>query len=309
MDVISITDHIEYLPHKDDMKIDFNRPYEIAYPQAVAAGMILIKGAEITRGEEPPGHHNAIFINDIAPLDTPDFRNAVKAAIDQEGFVFWNHPGWKQPGLKSIWYVTAEELYQNGWLHGIEVVNGRDYYPEAHQWCLDKKLTMMGNSDIHPPTTASYEFQKGQHRSMTLVFVKERTEPAIQDALINRRTVVYWNDTLIGEPQYLEPLFEASIQIKNPNVIMEGKSSQYIQITNTSDVPFILERRDILDSIDIPDRLTLYQNRTVMMRIRGKNEELSGEKIVSLPYTVTNLWSAPDQGLPVQLNLNITFNN
>ena len=101
----------------------------------------------------------------------------------------------------------------------------------------------------------------------------------------------------------------ASIQIKNPHVTIRGKSSGYIQITNTSDVPFILERRNTLDLLDIPAQITLDQNRTVMMRIAGKSETYSGKNTISLPYTVTNLWIAPDEGLPVELNLNISFEN
>ena len=60
-------------------------------------------------------------------------------------------------------------------MQGIEVANGDFYYPEALQWCLDKKLTMLGTSDIHQPIQTDIDFDKGEHRTMTLVFAKERT--------------------------------------------------------------------------------------------------------------------------------------
>ena len=59
LDAISITDHIEYQPHKADIPTNHNRPYEIARPAAESADIILIRGAEITRSM-PPGHINAI---------------------------------------------------------------------------------------------------------------------------------------------------------------------------------------------------------------------------------------------------------
>ena len=61
LDVISITDHIEYLIHKDDILKNHNRPYEIARAKAEELGIILIKGAEITRSM-PPGHFNGHWI-------------------------------------------------------------------------------------------------------------------------------------------------------------------------------------------------------------------------------------------------------
>ena len=41
--------------------------------------------------------------------------------------MFWNHPGWKQPGRKAKWYDEQQEAFTNGWLHGIEILNGPDY--------------------------------------------------------------------------------------------------------------------------------------------------------------------------------------
>ena len=60
-------------------------------------------------------------------------------------------------------------------MHGIEVANGGLFMPEAIQWCLDKNLTMIGTSDIHQPIQTDYDFSKGEHRTMTFVFAKERS--------------------------------------------------------------------------------------------------------------------------------------
>ena len=118
LDAISITDHIEYQPHKEDIPTNHNRPYEIALSRAKQKNILLIRGAEFTR-ETPPGHFNAIFLKDIDPLDTKDLFEAIKAADKQESFIFWNHPGWK-PEAKG-WFDFHTKLYENKLLHGIEL--------------------------------------------------------------------------------------------------------------------------------------------------------------------------------------------
>ena len=66
LDAISLTEHIEYRPHKKDIIADHNRSYELSQKQAKKLGILLIRGSEITRSM-PPGHFNAIFLNDSNP--------------------------------------------------------------------------------------------------------------------------------------------------------------------------------------------------------------------------------------------------
>lgn len=96
LDVIAVTDHVEYQPHKDDVPTNHDRPYELAAGRAKEMNLLLPKGAEITR-DTPPGHFNAIFLEDVARLETEGFVDAVKRANEQGAFVFWNHHGWKGP--------------------------------------------------------------------------------------------------------------------------------------------------------------------------------------------------------------------
>jgi len=136
LDAFAITDHVEYSPHQEDVSTDLNRPYEIveAMQKDQDSTLVNLKGAEITK-HMPPGHFNALFLKDVAPLNTDRWQDAIKAAKDQGAFVFWNHPGWagQQPEGKSIWYQEHTELYEKGWLDGIEIVNGNEYYPIAHR--------------------------------------------------------------------------------------------------------------------------------------------------------------------------------
>ena len=104
----------------------------------MAAGIILIPGLEISR-HEPYGHHNAIFLTDTSAF--PFWDNNATAATDtlasyrtaahQGAFIFWNHP-WAMPPLwksdkVSVWTASQDTIYGNGWLGGIEVVNGKRY--------------------------------------------------------------------------------------------------------------------------------------------------------------------------------------
>lgn len=314
-DVISITDHVEYQPHKADVPTNHDRPYEIAKPSADALGMILIRGAEITRST-PPGHHNAIFLSAIDSLDVAEPVDAVKAAINQGGFVFYNHPGWKHPQGIAEWFPFQQEIFDKGWLSGIEVVNGNDYYPLAHQWCIDKHFTLIGDSDEHQPITFSYDASRGEHRPATLVFAKKRTEDGVKDALVNRRTAVWWKGGLIGDEKYLRPLFNESVEITTPELVITGNGSAVLQICNHSDVDFVLAFDNDSGDVVAPAGVTLYANRTARLTIRKKApvaaqgqtpKEVLGKKRITLPVTVKNLYVKPETGLSDDLVFTVRF--
>jgi hypothetical protein len=308
LDAFAITDHLEYSPHEQDIRINPNRPYEIAKPKADALGLTIIRGAEITR-DMPPGHFNAIFLKDANALAVNDWKDAIKAAVDQDAFVFWNHPGWvgQQPDGKSIWYEEHTQLYEKGWIKGIEIVNERDYYPAVHKWCLEKKLTMLGNSDVHGPTGLDYDLCGGEHRAMTFVLAKDKSQDAIKEALLARRTVVYWKNNLIGQEEYLRPIFDASVEIINSDVTIKGKERTLVQIRNKAGIDFELVADGGVDEIRAPAEITLYGDRTVLFGISAKSKELSGIKKISIPYTVKNLWTAPEQSLSVHLAVSANF--
>jgi len=295
LDVISITDHIEYQPHKKDIPTNHNRPYHIALSQAREKNILLIKGTEITR-ETPPGHFNAIFLQDVNSLDTEDLFDVMKAANKQNAFVFWNHPGWK-PEHKG-WFDTHTTLYENKWMHGIEVVNGDSYYPEAHQWCLEKNLTMMSNSDIHQPATL-LETSPGNHRSMTLVFARQRSIDAVKEALVEGRTTVWFNDQLIGRKKYLDAIFKESVAIGKP--YNKYRDTIWVEIKNNSDIDIDLERAGTQG----PGKLTLAANATTILRtgIGAKADEAPAQ--IELSYTARNFLIAPDKGLPVTLTIRL----
>ena len=94
LDVISLTEHLEYQPHAEDIPHpDRNRSYALALAEAEEHDLIIVHGSEITRGA-PVGHNNAVFIKDANALLDTDPKTPFKEAKNQGAFVFWNHPAW-----------------------------------------------------------------------------------------------------------------------------------------------------------------------------------------------------------------------
>lgn len=242
LDAISITEHIEYQPHSDDLSGDHNRAYEIAKPRADKKDLILIRGAEITR-DMPPGHFNAIFIKDANSLDTEIWQDAIRIANEQGAFVFWNHPGWRQPEEMPIWYEQHSYLLSKGWIQGIEVVNENSYYPLAHKWAIDSNLTLIGNSDIHDPLDMFFDKCEGEHRPVTLVFVKERSAEGIREALDNKRTAIYYKNQLIGPEEFLKPLFEEAVT-EITKMVTGGNVKPVHYLNNSSCITFEIVNAD-----------------------------------------------------------------
>jgi hypothetical protein len=290
LDALALSDHIEYQPHKADVPTNHNRPYEIALGRARELGIILIRGAEITR-DTPPGHFNAIFLKDVNPLVKDDFVDAISAACEQGGFVFWNHHAWKGEEL-GRWLDIHSTLYDKKLLHGMEVANGETYYPTAHRWCLEKGLTMVGNSDIHEPDLLQQN-TSAKHRTITLVFVTEKSEQGILDALRSGRTAVWCRDLLIAKPEWLTALAEAILEIDPPH--LRSKTSVRIKVRNKCAMDLVLKRTGQVG----PAEVTLKANTTAVFRINVPD----ASRPIQLDYQITNFLAGPGEGLDISYTI------
>jgi hypothetical protein len=298
LDAIAITDHIEYRPHSDDVKSDHNRSYEIAKPLAEKSGLILIRGTEITR-KMPPGHLNAIFITDANQLERDDWFEACQEAKKQGAFIFWNHPGWKaQQPEKTLWWNEHTRLLEAGLMNGIEAYNDHEYYPEALQWAQEKGLTLLGNSDIHDPIETSYN-PIDSHRPLTLVFAAQRNEESIKEAMLKKQTAVYFEDRLVGDQKFLDPIFKASTEILTDKLELENKTSKFIHIRNNSDVDFMLKSKHTPDGYNYQKDVMLKANKITVIPVSGKSEEVKNLSKIRLEYEVTNLTVAPEKCLQI----------
>lgn len=242
LDVISLTEHLEYQPHATDIPHpDRNRSFELAIAEAKDHDLLIVHGSEITR-RAPMGHSNALFIKDANPLLHP--KDSVKPFVEakkQGAFVFWNHPNWsaQSPTGNPNYSQFHKDRVANNELHGIEVINSGYYDKESLELALKENLVIMGTSDIHGLIDWDYT-EKGNSRPITLVFAKEKSEKGLKEALFNGRTVAVFNSLFVGKEEFLKPLIKASITIEN--VHYEGKT-QILALTlknnSSSDLQFL----------------------------------------------------------------------
>ncbi|PLX06442.1 MAG: histidinol-phosphatase [Marinilabiliales bacterium] len=293
LDVIAITDHIEYTPHEDYLNCDHNSSFEIAKQEGERHGVLVIKGAEITRSM-PPGHLNAIFIQDANKLDTEDVMDAVAEAHNQGGFIFWNHPCWdaQQPDT-VIWFDIHTEMYNNDYIDGIEVVNFSDFCPEAWAWAKEKDLTILSNSDIHSTTQMS-KFVK--HRPITLVFAKDLTESDIRNGLEDKRTALFYNECIYGDEELISQLLIKSLLIEKRYDKENNKI--FFDIHNISSAPIILIPSDNTPKYAIPKRLYIGAKSNIHFYVNTKDIDTR-----SITLKVENFFTGTDEELDFNLDL------
>ncbi len=302
LDAIAITDHIEYRPHSADMDADLNRSFEIAKPLADQMGIVLIPGIEITRNM-PPGHLNAIFVKNANLLEREDWYEACVEAKEQGAFVFWNHPGWEtQQPEGTKWWPEHTRLVQAGILKGVEIYCNQEYYPEALTWAQEKNLVILGNSNLHEPAQQECG-DSPEKRPVTLVFSVNKTEAAIKSALLDNRTAVLFNDTLIGERRFMTPIFIGAVQLKSKNINLKNQDIKYVQIYNNSDIPFKLQQRQPSVGFSCPAEIVLPANRTVSIELVGISEEVAEMPVLKMYYEAKNLITKRGENLPVNIDV------
>ncbi len=296
LDAIAVTEHLEYQPHRHDIPHpDRNRAHEIAENANGAQDLIVINGSEVTRAM-PPGHVNAIFLTDANRLVAPEGQEAIdpvevfREAVRQDGFTFWNHPMWlsqKSDGMAALTDMHRM-LISEGLLHGIEVVNQYTFSDEALQIALDHDLTILGTSDIHGLVDWDFEVPQGGHRPVTLVFAEERSADGIRAALRERRTVVWFKNSLIGRPQELVPLLEAIVQPARAEYL-DNSTVLRVTFRNDSDATLLLRNRSAFGFHRDIDVITLAAHAETDVDVK------SGTKVESLQLTfeVLNAITAP----------------
>lgn len=301
LDAISITEHMEYNPHSEDVKVDHNRSHDLAIDLAKENNLILVKGTEVTR-QTPPGHFNALFIEDASKLVESNESNLDQQAIDkvndQKAFIFWNHPGWKATAIPGSyeWIDFVEKMYQEKKLHGIEVVNGLGFHKKALDWAIDKNLTIIGNTDIHNLIAHDYNIaQKDVHRTMTLVMSKDRSATGIREALEAGRTVAWSSKYLFGKEENVRDLMNACVSLSAPyhektNAKTNVKTNYY-EITNQSALYFELVLKEGVGTKNI----ILYPGSKQIVTAQADQSKLS--------YEVISTYIRSDKHLQYDLNL------
>lgn len=267
LDVLAITEHLEYRPYeqkmvnflndllpegtkatntniigtgktdKDGIKSDLNYPVRLAEAAAKGYGLTIIPGIEITRTPETIGHFNALFTKDNNIIHDTDPMQAFRNARAQGALVMNNHPGWRRKNLDMS--EPERKAYAEKLIDGVEVMNGGEFYPRVIDYALEQGVFIASNTDIHGSSAEEYfvTTEGAVMRNMTFILAKDNSLESLKEALKARRTLAYSFGTIAGEESLLKAFFKASIATKvvytNPS-----NGNRTVRLTNTSSIPY-----------------------------------------------------------------------
>ena len=330
IDLLAITEHLEYQPHIDDIPHpDRNRSFDIAEDIAKNKDLTVINGAEITR-MFPPGHINAIFIEDANKLiyldetkiseakeilkEVPEesltnyedlswledaalaslwpVKSALIEARNQNAFTFWNHPAWSSEEFigQPMLREIHKEFFRDNLLHGIEVANGDGYSEEAFRIALEYGLTVIGTSDVHGLIDWDYPSSIGAHRPVTLILSESNSSDAIKSSLFSGKTVVWFKNNLIGLENNILELTNSYLKAKKVE-ILENSDIARVEIENVSDVRFIIQVLDQSSVVNESNLIEIAPNEKTVLQID------SGIDKGSLDVKILNAFIAPNKNL------------
>ena len=305
IEVICITDHLDdrhrRLLKKGDFTRDRNYSYDVAAKMGQKLGVIVIKGAEISRGM-PPGHFNTLFISDVEPIaqasdaqvdNQKGMLAGLKQARKQNAFCVWNHPHWYAQQPREVkWHPEHEEIFKKGHMHGIEVYNSCDgFCMEAFQWALDRNLTLICGTDVHTPMFMEYNFPAGELRPVTLIFAEEQSEKGVREALENRRTAVFADGCVYGCQELLTELMDACLQVSG--VTSQGKTV-HVNFKNNSSIPFVLKCKSNTSEVVFSRYKIVYpfELQTLICRAPVYKSPITVDEF-TMTFEVDNFYTAP----------------
>lgn len=330
IDLLAITEHLEYQPHIDDIPHpDRNRSFDIAEDIAKNKDLTVINGAEITR-MFPPGHINAIFIEDANKLiyldetkiseakeilkEVPEesltnyedlswledaalaslwpVKSALIEARNQNAFTFWNHPAWSSEEFigQPMLREIHKEFFRDNLLHGIEVANGDGYSEEAFRIALEYGLTVIGTSDVHGLIDWDYPSSIGAHRPVTLILSESNSSDAIKSSLFSGKTVVWFKNNLIGLENNILELTDSYLKAKKVE-ILENSDIARVEIENVSDMRFIIQVLDQSSVVNESNLIEIAPNEKTVLQIDN------GIDKGSLDVKILNAFIAPNKNL------------
>lgn len=302
LDVIAITDHIEYRPYEPNylqftkgynadgkaheavnhrlvrkeadatgIRADLNLPVQLAQKEAekrYGKQLLVIPGAEITREPKTIGHFNALWTKDNNAIYDIDPYQSIRNARKQGALITHNHPGWSRKSCdKTEFEVKA---YAEGLIDGVEIMNGFWFYPKTMQRCIDENLYMVGSTDTHAITSAWYK-ANGFFRTLTFIFAKDNTHKAIREAIEKHRTLCYSSGNIAGEEKLLVEFFKASVNYRYLSTNKKGVRSY--ALTNTTSIKYTLRVGKHIHELRPFETITV-----------------SAAKDKDLVVTVTNMW-------------------
>jgi hypothetical protein len=340
LDAIAITEHLEYQPHiRYIPNKNRNIAFLEAKKAAEESDLIVIAGSEITR-EMPPGHLNAVFIKDANTLFNidesllPEARRRMSEAVNVEdlsdeelevadqyalgnlyspfealeeakrqgAFIFWKHPMWGSQANDGVSRLTEmhKQMIAKDLIHGIEVVNTNEYSEEALQIALDNNLAIIGTSDVHELIEWDYDSSKNEHRPVTLILSEERNQNSIKEALLDRRTIVFYKNKLIGKEENLVPLLNSILGFKSLGY--RGDTSILrVEISNNSSSDMTLKNLSAYNFSRSDDYIFIPKNDTKTIMVKT----LEAIKAVELKFEILNAITAPKKHAIIEATIEL----
>ena len=136
---------------------------------------------------------------------------------------------------------------------------------------------------------------------MTLVFSTDNSAPAIRQAILDRRTCVYYGDTLIGEEFLLRALFDSCVTIDKSRLKMTGRQRAFIKLANKSNFAFDLRLEKLNPEVQFDYELSLRPGSQNRLTVRGRKASMKLVEQVRVNYIVTNMMVAPGKPLVIPL--------
>lgn len=310
LDIVAITDHLEkrtyekfmlkaLAPYSKDgsafvyahagagnpknqdapMLCNMNATVEEAIDWAEQKGypIMVVRGTEIWRNPSTVGEYNALFLKDVNAICDKDLFECFRRVREQGGIIIHNHPGWRRPTMEKS--EEQQRIYAEGWVDGIEVVNEAYLYPQMLRRCKEEKLFIAANTDTHHPTAQRWPQGSGVFRTMTFILANEKSEVAIKEALLDRRTIGYCGNNLVGEQQWLQEFFDAAVDCRVVGEDAKSKSNVYM-LTNTCSVPFALRVSNTVQVLNPFQAIRLT---------------VSKKRALPLDFVVENMWIVDEQ--------------
>lgn len=328
LDFIAITDHVEtHHQHMiKDYKADVNRnsSYELALKAAKKYGIIVIHGAELTRGSRLfPGHYNTHFITDGDAINsaaeahngkygTDEFRQeeeAIRSGLQearrQGAFITWNHPDWEQQAPNETkWWPIHTELLGKGLIDGIEIYNSFvGFDPEAFHWAIEKDLVITTGTDAHVPMFQWVDYEKGEYRPMTLVFAKERSLDGIREAVAAKRTVAVADGCVYGREELIKPLLKACVEVTN---VKFSEKKMTCTVKNLSTIPVTLLKAPGSEMIVYARQVHLNEGEEITFTVNGIDSRKPWNvQEFDVNFYVTNWFTDTDTPLKVSCHASV----
>lgn len=258
-----------------DMNATVNEAIEFAKQKGYP--IMVVRGSEIWRNPRTTGEYNALFLKDVNAICDKDLFESFRRVKDQGGIIIHNHPGWRRETMDKS--EDQQRIYAEGWVDGVEVINESNLYPQIIDRCINEKLFMAANTDTHHPTSQLWPREGNFFRTMTLILAKDLSEKSIKEAMLDRRTIGYCGNYLVGEQRWLQAFLDAAIDCKHIGEDKKDQKSIFL-LTNTCSIPMVMRAGTAVHHIKP------FQSIRILVSNKRKKP---------LDFVVENMWVAGDK--------------